>query len=106
MTRVSEGTPPGIAREVLGRALANALLIEGQLVLERVSTEDDIELFFEVYSREEPDTTEWARAILKGISGHTLDAATLRDVCEHATARAVGFVQQDSALAFGNHRES
>jgi hypothetical protein len=92
--------------DVIARALANALVIAVQEYLERHSSQDDLELFFEVHGSPPSEIGPWPVKIIADLRRHRIPPADRAKICEQAVAAAVGFVQTRSPLAWGNPARS
>lgn len=86
---------------VVARSLANALIAVGQNFLARTSTEDDVELFFEVYNRQPEDIASWPVTILAGLRMKKLTPEDWQFICASAAETAVRYIRSHSTLAWG-----
>lgn len=91
----------GPAAEVAAtRALGNALVFQVQDHLAQTSTDDDVELFFEVHGRPPAELTSWPLAILEDLYRHGVGATVVTPLAERAVTRAAELVQERSTLAW------
>ena len=86
---------------VLARALANALIAVGQNYLAANATEEDVELFFEVYGRQPDDVAAWPVTILAGLRMQRIGPDSWQMICENTTETAVRYIRSKSSLAWG-----
>jgi hypothetical protein len=77
-------------RQDASYALGDGLVMEVQQYLDKVSTEDDVELFFEVYGRPpQKDEEAWVLAILADLRRHGLDSGGAAPIVQRAIDRAI-----------------
>ena len=81
-------------------ALGHALVFQVQDYPTHTSTDDDVQLFFEVHGRQPAEITSWPLAILQDLRRHGLDATKAASLVERAVPRAAEFVRERSTLAW------
>jgi hypothetical protein len=81
--------------------LGNGLIAVVQEYLEQNSTEDDLELFFEVHGRQPPDLDSWPQNILADLERHRIPLSERFVIQEQAVELAVKYVTTRSPLAWG-----